>query len=213
MWPVALDRLGSVVSPTYCGSQDPYPGGGRFCRQNAWGQVIGRVEPGRIDQHQAVHGWLGCGTSRSSTTSTSSVVSGGGGLQLRSGDTLFPPTRLPACSRGNDCPSPKSSFVTMSSSGPCRFGRFHAEWMSLPRRFLRSVPRSVISSLCVPKCVLNAQHLANPNVDTDLQPVSNARDRLVMRSQSVPDRTVNQGDPRSLTDTHGRLVRETRTRR
>jgi hypothetical protein len=39
----------------------------------------------------------------------------------------------------------------MSSSGPCGFGRFHAEWMSLPRRFLRSVPRSVISSLCVPK--------------------------------------------------------------
>src|SRR5450631_3570748 len=61
MWPVALDRLGSVVSPTYGGSQDPYPGGGPFCRQRAGGEVMGRVEPGQIDERQAVHGWLGCG--------------------------------------------------------------------------------------------------------------------------------------------------------
>jgi len=26
--PMAFDRLGAVVSPTYGGSQDPYPGGG-----------------------------------------------------------------------------------------------------------------------------------------------------------------------------------------
>jgi len=37
VWPMAFDRLGAVVAPTYGGSQDPYPGGGRFCRQRACG--------------------------------------------------------------------------------------------------------------------------------------------------------------------------------
>ncbi len=36
VWPVAFDRLGAVVSPTYGGSQDPYPGGGLVRRQRAW---------------------------------------------------------------------------------------------------------------------------------------------------------------------------------
>src|ERR1039457_5796039 len=61
MWREALDRLGSVVSPTYGGSQDPYPSGGGRWPTRAWEQVMGRVEPGRIVKHQAVHGWLGCG--------------------------------------------------------------------------------------------------------------------------------------------------------
>jgi hypothetical protein len=32
---MAFDRLGAVVSPTYGGSQDPYPGGGLVHRQRA----------------------------------------------------------------------------------------------------------------------------------------------------------------------------------
>src|ERR1019366_4413448 len=57
VWSVAFDRLGAVVAPTDGGSQDPHPGGGLFCRQRAWGEVVGRVEPGWIDEGQAVHGW------------------------------------------------------------------------------------------------------------------------------------------------------------
>jgi hypothetical protein len=67
------------------------------------------------------------------------------------------------------------------------------------------------------------QHLANPNVDADLQPASNARDRLVMRkslggdddqgaeapavlrdrrrrARCVPDRPVSVGNLRSFPD-------------
>ena len=107
------------------------------------------IRDGSMRAKQCTAG-LEVGTSRSSTTSSSSAVSGGGGLHVRARDTLFPPIRPPTWSRGISPPSTKCSLVTMSTSGPCRLGRFHAECWSLPLRFLRRVPRPVISS--APTC-------------------------------------------------------------